>query len=92
MTDEDYPVTIRDDARFEALVKTWKYGGIWENFSQTYESKPDIPARLQGFTIIARNDPSEPYGALLEVSPIQAKEDNQTSYAGRKLLAKIRLD
>jgi len=92
LTDEDHPVTIRDDARFETLVKAWKYSGTWQSFSQVYESKPDIPVRLQGFTIIANNDPNEPYGALLQVTPPQAQADSHSNYAGRKLLAKIRLD
>lgn len=90
-TDDEYPVTIRDDERFGTLVTAWKYGGLWDDFAVIYEGKPDVPDRLQGFTVIASNDPAERYGALLQVAPSQAKADCQTKYAGRKLLAKIRL-
>jgi hypothetical protein len=92
MTDDAYPVIIRDDARFEALVKTWKYCGTWDTFSQVYEGKHDVPARLRGFTVIASNDPAEPYGALMQLTPSQAVSGNGSNDTRRKLLAKIRLD
>ena len=91
MTDQEYPVTIRDNERFETLVNAWKHSGIWDDFTHVYEGKPDVPTRLKGFTILTSADPAEPYGALLQVGPSQAKEDCQAAFAGRKLLAKVRL-
>ena len=91
MTDQEYPVTIRDNEGFETLVTAWKHSGIWDDFAQVYEGKRDVPTRLKGFTILTSVDPTEPYGALLQVIPAQAQKDRQTEFAGRKLLAKVRL-
>ncbi|MEP5762541.1 MAG: hypothetical protein ABJ327_25120 [Litoreibacter sp.] len=92
MHDSEYPIIIRDDAQFNALVKVLKYGNHWEDFNFIYEDKQEIPKRLHGFTILASNDPNERYGALLQVDPLQAETDVNANYTGRKLLAKIRIN
>ena len=92
MTDNEHPVTIRDDAQFKMLVRTWDYAGLWESFNLVYEGKLAVPHRLHGFVVIASNDPAEPYGALVQMAPSQARTDSQTNCPGRKLLAKIRLN
>lgn len=92
MSNNGYPVTIRDDAQFNTLVAALKFANYWEDFDFVYESKRDVPSRLHGFTVIASNDPSEPYGALLQVAPGQAETDVNLNYMAYKLLAKIRLN
>jgi hypothetical protein len=91
VTDTKLPATIVDDAGFKSLVNAWKYAEVWDSFDLVYDGKPNVPARLHDYTIVASNDPKEPYGVLLQMSPVSAAGDAHTNYAGKKLLAKVRL-
>ncbi len=90
--DNNLPATIIDDAGFQSLVNAWKFADIWDQFDVIYDGKPDVPARLHGFTIVRSNNPQEPYGVLLQMCPKQAKTDDGPQYMGKKLLAKVRLN
>ncbi len=92
MIDASLPATIIDDAGFKCLVDAWKFADIWDKFDVIYDSKPDVPERLRAFTIVRSNDPSEPYGVLLQMSPATAMTHDHASYMSTKLLAKVRLN
>lgn len=91
VTDTKLPATIVDDAGFQSLVNAWKYAEVWDSFDLVYDGKSNVPARLHNYTIVASNDPKEPYGVLLQMSPASAAGDAHTNYTGKKLLAKVRL-
>lgn len=92
MADDTLPVTIRDDAQFKTLVTMWKYLDQWDDFDLVYHGKPEVPPRLQGFTIVASTDPAEDYGVLLQVCPKTAQTKGGGTFIGGKLLAKVRLN
>lgn len=91
MIDNSLPATIIDDAGFKSLVNTLKYADVWETFDLIYDGKPQVPERLHGFTIVSCNDPAEPYGVLLQMSPEHVNAGDCAGYTGQKLLAKVRL-
>ena len=91
MTKQSEPTTITDNAGFQSLVQTWKYVDMWDNFGVVYDDLREVPQRLRSFTVIRCDDPSEPYGALLQMAPPNATGEAAPSFIGKKLLAKVRL-
>ena len=91
MSDQSQPTTITDNAGFRSLVNAWKYADIWDRFDLVYDGLSQVPARLHDYTVIRSDDPQEPYGALLQMSPGIAANGGSGALLGRKLLAKVRL-
>lgn len=88
MTTQSEPTTITDNAGFQSLVQMWKFVGMWDDFSVVYDDMGEVPARLRNYTVVRSDDPNEPYGALLQMTPPNGAAP---SLIGKKLLAKVRL-
>ena len=85
------PATITDNAACKSLVNAWSYADVWDSFDLVYDDKSAVPARLHNCTIVRSDDPNEPFGALLQMTPENAQGKDVKNYFGKKLLAKVRL-
>lgn len=92
MTQQMQPVTITDTPGFASLVNAWRYADIWDRFDLVYDGIGSVPERLHDCTIIRSDDPTEPFGVLLQMPPNSVHSGGSQAYTGRKLLAKVRLD
>ena len=92
LSDRIQPTMIVDNSGFNSLVTAWKYADVWDSFRVVYDKLDDVPERLRNYTIVRNDDPSEAYGALLQMPPSGAKLGDAASYLSRKLLAKVRLN